>query len=135
MLQKEGVPRKGGEGCLRKGEEVPILEQTMLATFVLWILQSLKEQLFYRTPPEVVTCRCSSKYVFLEVLQSSQESTCTRAQFLKKLVGWRLETSSKRTPTQLFFCEVLGTFFLTEHLRWLLFTSGGCFCIFLKKYY
>ena len=43
--------------------------------------KSLEEQLFYRIPAEVVTSRCSSKYVFLEVLQSSQESICTKVYF------------------------------------------------------
>ena len=36
-------------------------EHLSLATFVLWILQSFEEQLFHRTPPGALLCRCSSR--------------------------------------------------------------------------
>ena len=36
---------------------------------------------FYRTPPEAVVCRCSSKQVFLKVSQTSQESICVGVSF------------------------------------------------------
>ena len=44
----------------------------------------------------------------------------------------------KKSTTQLFsykFAKFLKVPFLTEHLWWMLCTSGGCFCVFLKKYY
>ena len=34
---------------------------------------------------EAVTRRCSLKKVFLEIYQNSQENTCSRVSFLKKL--------------------------------------------------
>ena len=47
-----------------------------------WLLSSceyckvFKNRLFYRTPPEAVVCRYSSKQVFLKVSQTSKQSTC-----------------------------------------------------------
>ena len=87
---------------------------------------SLKEQLFYRIPPEVVTCRCSSKYVFLEVLHTSQQSICTRVNFWKTC---RLEACNfitKDFNTVVFLGSFRNTFsYWTPsvtacHLRWLL---------------
>ena len=78
------------------------------------IAKSLKEQLFYRTPPEAVTYRCSSKYVFLKKFCNLHKKALALESIFKKLVGWRI---AKKTPSQLFSCEVLGTPFLTEHLR------------------
>ena len=66
------------------------------------------------------------KKMFLEISQNSQESTCTRAYFLKKLQarGLRPATLLKnRLWHKCFsvnFAKFLRTPFLTEHLRWLL---------------
>ena len=54
---------------------------------------------------DAVAQRCSVKNVFLEILQNSQENTCTRVSFLIKL-------------------HALRNF--QEHL-FLQYTSGGCF--------
>ena len=94
-----------------------------------------KNGLFDRTPPEPVACRYSSKYVFLKVLQTSQESTCVGISF-KNLAGWRLATSSKRLqygclPVK--FAKFLRTQFLTEHLRWLLLHLQWLLLYFFKK--
>ena len=94
-----------------------------------------KNGLFDRTPPEPVACRYSSKYVFLKVLQTSQESTCVGISF-KNLAGWKLATSSKRLqygclPVK--FAKFLRTQFLTEHLRWLLLHLQWLLLYFFKK--
>ena len=47
---------------------------------------------------EAVTKRCSVKKVFLEILQTSQESTCARVSFFKK------ETLSQVFSGE--FCEI-----------------------------
>ena len=93
-----------------------------------------KNGLFDRTPPEPVACRYSSKYVFLKVLQTSQESTCVGISF-KNLAGWKLATSSKRLqygclPVK--FAKFLRTQFLTEHLRWLLLHLQWLLLYFFK---
>ena len=94
-----------------------------------------KNGLFDRTPPEPVACRYSSKYVFLKVLQTSQESTCVGISF-KNLAGWKLATSSKRLQygcLPVTFAKFLRTQFLTEHLRWLLLHLQWLLLYFLKK--
>ena len=40
-----------------------------------------KNSFYYKTPPETVVCRYSSKQVFLKVLQTSQESHCVGVSF------------------------------------------------------
>ena len=40
---------------------------------------------------EVVIQRCSVKKLFLEISQNSQENTCARVSFLKKLQAWELQ--------------------------------------------
>ena len=59
--------------------------------------------------------------VFLEILQNSQENTCTQSLFFNKVAG--LETCNfikRETLAQVFSCEYCGisknTFFI-EHLR------------------
>ena len=42
---------------------------------------------FYRTPPEAVVCRCSSKKAFLKVSQTSQKVLEKKEFLFKKLVG------------------------------------------------
>ena len=46
--------------------------------------------------PEAVTRKCSVKKVFLEILQNSQENTCTRVSFLVK----------RRLGHNVFSCEL-----------------------------
>ena len=72
-----------------------------------WLLSSceyckvFKNGLFYRTPPEPVVCRYSSKQVFLKVSQTVQE-TCN---FIKK------------TPIRVFSCQVCEIFKNTVSYR------------------
>ena len=47
LLQKERVPRKGEFPQKRGGRGIPILEETLLAPLVLWILQSLLKNNFF----------------------------------------------------------------------------------------
>ena len=60
--------------------------------------------------PEAVFRRCFVKKVFFEILQNSQENTCARVSFLKRL--WHRCFSVN-------FAKFLRTPFFTEHLRWL----------------
>ena len=81
-----------------------------------------KNSFYYKTPPETVVCRYSSKQVFLKVLQTSQEGTCVGVS-LKKLQAEGLQLLKKRPQRRCFpvkFAKFLRTPFLTEHLRWLL---------------
>ena len=43
--------------------------------------------------------------MFLEILQDSQENTCARVSFLKKLQAWGLQLYQKETLAQVFSCE------------------------------
>ena len=54
----------------------------------------------------------SVKNAFLEFSQNSQENNCVRVSFLKKRLWHRCFLVN--------FAKFLRTFFLTEHLRWLL---------------
>ena len=45
---------------------------------------------------EAVAQRCSVKKVFLEISQNSQENTCARVSFFKKLAGVSLQLYYKR---------------------------------------
>ena len=76
---------------------------------------------FYRTPPEAVVCRCSSKQVFLKVLQTSQESTHVGGSFQKNLQaqGLQLYITAKKTSTQVFSCEVYEIFKNTFFIEYL----------------
>ena len=58
LLQEGGYPERGG-GSNPGGNYVSYFRPVNIA-------KSLKEQLFYRTPPEAVACKCCSKYVFLK---------------------------------------------------------------------
>ena len=67
--------------------------------------------------------KCSSKWVFLEISQYSQENICAEAPLINLQALRPLYL--KETPTQVFSCEYCKTFtntnrFFTEHLRWLL---------------
>ena len=61
---------------------------------------------------EVLIRRCSVKMVFLEISQNSQENTCARVSFLKKILWHRC------FPVN--FSKFIRTPFLRDHLRWLL---------------
>ena len=63
---------------------------------------------------EAVVNSCSLKKAFLEISRNSQENVCARVSFLKKRLWHRC------FPVN--FATFLRTFFLTEHLRWLLLT-------------
>ena len=71
------------------------------------------------TNPEAVARGVFGKKVFLKISQNSQENTCTRVSFYKKL---------KRLWHRCFpvnFTKFLRTSFLLEHLRWLLLLIGA----------
>ena len=65
----------------------------------VFFIEHLQKQSFTGIPHNRVTP------LFLNVSQTSQESTCVESLF-KKLAGWMLATSLKKTPTQVFSCEV-----------------------------
>ena len=54
---------------------------------------------------EAVGQRCSVKTTFLEISQNSQENTCARVPFLRKLQVWGLQLYQKETLAQAFSCE------------------------------
>ena len=63
--------------------------------------------------------RCSMKKVFLELLQNSQESTCSRVSFLIKKAE-ACNFVKKETLAQVLscdFCEISKNTFFTEHLQ------------------
>ena len=63
--------------------------------------------------------RCSVRKVFLEILQNSQENTCSRVSFLIKLKASTCNVIKKEALTQMFFCEFCEIFrntFFIEHL-------------------
>ena len=59
----------------------------------------------YTVNSEVVAQRWSVKNVFLEILQNSQENTCTRVSFLIKLQTSACNFIKKETLVQIFSCE------------------------------
>ena len=66
---------------------------------------------------EAVVRRCSVNKVFS---QNSQESTCTKVSFLKKLDASACNFIKKETLVQGFsyeFCEILKKTFFIEHFR------------------
>ena len=72
---------------------------------------------------EEVAQRCSSKKVFVEISQNSQENTCARFSFTLR----RATLLKKRLWHRCFpmnFAKFLRTPFLTERLRWLLLNYG-----------
>ena len=72
---------------------------------------------------EAVAQTSSVKKVFLEISQNSQENTCARVSFLKKLQTMACNFIKKRLWHKCFpvnFAKFLRTPFLTEHLWWLL---------------
>ena len=61
-------------------------------------------RLYYYENTEAVVQRCSVKKLFLKISQNSQENTCARVSFLKKL---QTETSNfikKEALAQVFSC-------------------------------
>ena len=68
-----------------------------------------------------VVCRCSSKQLFLKVLQTSQESTHVGGSFQKNLQaqGLQLYITAKKTSTQVFSCEVYEIFKKTFFIEYL----------------
>ena len=76
---------------------------------------------FSRHVKEAATKRCSVKKMFLEILQNSQENSCARVSFLKKIQTETCNFIKKKTLAQVFsceFCEILRTPFCIEHLGW-----------------
>ena len=73
---------------------------------------------------EAVVRRCCIKKVFLKISQISQENTCARASFSKKIAGLRpANLFKKRLWHCCFLMEFLKLFrtpFFKEHLKWLL---------------
>ena len=65
---------------------------------------------------EAVVQRSSVKKVFLEILQNSQENTCARVSFLKKLQAAQFETSHEHHMSLLISCLIY----------WLLHCIGFC---------
>ena len=58
--------------------------------------------------------------MFLEILQNSQENTCARVSFLKKLMAGACNLIEKETLAQVFsceFCKIPKNTFFTEHLQ------------------
>ena len=53
---------------------------------------------------EVIVQRCSVKKVFLEILQNSQENTCTRISFLVK--EGALKSPACNFIKKVFFCKI-----------------------------
>ena len=81
---------------------------------------------------EVIVRRCSLEKMFLEILQNSQETTCTRVPFLIKLQACARVSFLTKLPATLLkkrlwhgcfpvnFAKYLRTPFLTKHFWWLL---------------
>ena len=69
---------------------------------------------------EAVVQRCSVKMVFLEISQNSQENTCARVSFFKKVAGLRPATLLKKRLCHRCFpvnlAKFLRTPFSIEHL-------------------
>ena len=64
--------------------------------------------------------RRSIKKLFLKISQKSQENTCARVSFLKKLQDSTCNYIKKETLAQVFsrdFCEIFKNIFFTDHLR------------------
>ena len=63
---------------------------------------------------EAVVQRCSVKKVFLEIPRNSQENTCARVSFLKKLQAKACDFIKKDTLAHVFsreFCEISKNIF------------------------
>ena len=77
-------------------------------------------------PAEAAARRCSRKYVFLKILQNSQENTCEAFNFIKR-----------ETPTQVFFCifcDIFKNNLFTEHLSSAAFVPYRFFFMFPQDY-
>ena len=72
---------------------------------------------------EAVAQTRSVKKVFLEISPNSQENTCAREFFFKKLQASGLQLYLKNSLAQVFSCE-FGVFLRTPFSQK---TSGGCF--------
>ena len=55
---------------------------------------------------EAAVCACSTKQLFLKILQNSQENTCTRIFFQPTICNF----IEKETPAYIFFCEFYDFF-------------------------
>ena len=55
------------------------------------------EWFWHKSSSEAVSHMCSVKEVFLEILQNSQENTCTRAFFLTEHIRWLLLPILRKT--------------------------------------
>ena len=96
-------------------------EHLSQATFVMWILQSFKNNFFMQHLPKTATRGGLWKKVFLEISQNSQKITSARASFLIKLQAWGLQLfqKPKEALAQVFsgeFCEISRNNLFTEHL-------------------
>ena len=95
------------------------------------------EAAVYKYSSEAFTQRCSVKKMFLEILQNSQESTCTRVSLLRKLqVPVSIYNFIKKgTLAQVFSCEsceISKNIFFTEHLL----ATASCFSqLIMLKYF
>ena len=72
-----------------------------------------------------VSWRCSIKKVLLEISQNSQENNCAKVPFFNKVAGLNLHLYKKNRLWHRCFPVNFATFltyFLTEHLWWLLLT-------------
>ena len=58
-----------------------------------------------RPSKEAVVWRCSVKKAFLEISQNSQENTCARVSFLKKVSVRPAVLLKRATLAQVFFCD------------------------------
>ena len=57
---------------------------------------------------KVITRRCAIKWVFLRILQNSQENTCATVSFLNKIPAWRSTTVLKDKLRHKCFFEFLS---------------------------
>ena len=70
---------------------------------------------------------CSVEKVFLEISQNSQENTCAKVSFFKKVAGLTPANLLKKRLWHSYFSANFEKFLITpsfiEHLRWLLLNS------------
>ena len=69
---------------------------------------------------EAAVRRCSTKKVFIKILQNSQKKTCAGVFVLIKLQASKSEFINKETPAQAFlykFCKIFNNPYFIEQLR------------------
>ena len=97
-------------------------------TFIHWLLLIIHLQFWhsrrsriYKQPPEL----------FLKILLISHENTCAGVSYLQSCKPSGLQLYLKKTPTQVFSCEIweiLTNTYFEEHLN-------DCFCVFITSSY